>query len=116
EQGRVWVIENNTHQRPANYKGYESDRIRIFSDPGDDGKFRKITTFADGFKNAMSITLGRDGSVFLATRSDIWRLRDIKNAGQADERKVIVKLDSTGDYPHNGLSGFAMSDNGDLYF
>ena len=116
ERGRVWVIENNTHQRPANYKGYASDRIRVFSDPDADGKFRKITTFADGFKHAMGLTFGRDGSVFLATRSDIWRLRDTKDAGEADERKVIVKLDSKGDYPHNGLSGFAVDDNGDLYF
>lgn len=116
EQGRVWVIENHTHQRPTNYKGPESDRIRVFSDPDADGKFRKITTFAEGFKHAMSITLGRDGTVFLATRSDIWRLRDTKNAGQADERQVLVKLDSPGDYPHNGLSGFAVNDNGDLYF
>src|SRR6202166_1613327 len=48
EQGRVWVIENNTHQRQANYKGPDSDRIRVFSDPGADGKFRKIATFAEG--------------------------------------------------------------------
>jgi putative membrane-bound dehydrogenase-like protein len=116
EQGRLWVIENHTHQRPTNYKGPESDRIRVFSAPDADGKFQKIATFADGFKHAMSITLGRDGTVFLATRSDIWRLRDTKNAGQADERQVIVKLDSAGDYPHNGLSGFAINDNGDLYF
>ncbi len=116
EQGRVWVIENNTHQRPSNYKGHDSDRVRVFSDPGPDGKFRKITTFADGFKNAMSLALGRDGSVYLATRSGIWRLRDVKGTGTADERKAIVKLDSTGDYPHDGLSGFAFDPAGDLYF
>jgi putative membrane-bound dehydrogenase-like protein len=116
EQGRVWVIENNTHQRPANYKGHGSDRIRVFSDPGPDGKFRKVTTFADGFKHAMSIALGREGVVYLALRSDVWRLRDAKGTGQADERKVIVRLDSPGDYPHNGLSGFAIDEKGDLYF
>ena len=33
EQGRVWVIENHTHQRSSGYKGPTSDRIRIFSDP-----------------------------------------------------------------------------------
>ncbi len=116
EQGRLWVIENNTHQRTSSYKGHDSDRIRVFSDPAADGTFRKITTFAEGFKNAMSIALGRDGVVFLATRSDIWRLRDTKGSGQADERKVIVKLDSPGDYPHNGLAGFAFDGIGDLYF
>ncbi len=116
EQGQLWVIENHTHQRASSYKGPTSDRIRVFSDPDTDGKFRKITTFADGFKNAMSIALGRDGVVYLATRSDIWRLRDTKGTGEADERQVLVKLESSGDYPHNGLSGFAVDGMGDLYF
>jgi len=116
EQGRVWAIENNTHQRPANYKGHDSDRIKIFSEPGPDGLFRKVTTFADGFKHAMGLALGHDGEIFLATRSDIWRLRDTKNSGVADERKVIVKLDTPGDYPHNGLSGFAFDGLSNLYF
>ena len=57
ELGRVWVIENHTHQRQGNYTGPAHDRIRIFSDPDANGKFRKITTFADGFKNAMSLAL-----------------------------------------------------------
>ena len=42
EQGRLWVVENHTHQRPADYKGPDSDRIRVFSDPDADGHFRKI--------------------------------------------------------------------------
>src|SRR5215471_2596685 len=57
ERGRAWVIENNTHERPADYKGPPSDRVRIFSDFGPDGRARKITTFAEGFKNAMSLAL-----------------------------------------------------------
>ena len=116
ELGRVWAIENNTHQRQANYKGFDSDRIKIFGDPGPDGNFRKVTTFADGFKHSMGLALGRNGDVYLATRSDIWRLRDPKNEGKATERKVIVKLDTPGDYPHNGLSGFAFDGQGNMYF
>ncbi|HZU35892.1 MAG TPA: hypothetical protein VFA18_08290, partial [Gemmataceae bacterium] len=30
EAGRVWVIENNTHERPADYHRYPSDRVRVF--------------------------------------------------------------------------------------
>jgi putative membrane-bound dehydrogenase-like protein len=114
EQGRVWVIENHTHQRPADYKGPDSDRVRIFSDFDAEGRARKVTTFADGFKNAMSLALGKDGVVYLATRSDIYQMRD--KDGVARDRKVIVRLDSPGDYPHNGLSGFAFDGVGNLYF
>lgn len=116
EQGRVWVIENHTHQRPPRYTGPETDRVRIFSEPDEKGRFRKIETFADGFKDAMSLALTKEGNVYLATRKDIFLLRDPKNEGKATERKVIVKLDSPGNYPHNGLSGFAFDGLGDMYF
>jgi putative membrane-bound dehydrogenase-like protein len=115
EQGRVWVIENHTHHRPPEYKGPPSDRIRIFADFDASGRARRVTTFAEGFRNAMSLTLGPNG-VYLATRSDIYLLRDTNGHGVANERKVIVKLDSTGDYPHNGLAGFAFDGLGNLYF
>jgi putative membrane-bound dehydrogenase-like protein len=113
EQGRVWVIENHTHQRPKEYNGPSSDRVRVFADFDADGRARKITTFADGFKNAMGLALGKDGVVFLATRSDVYRMRD--RGGVAEEKQVIVRLDSPGDYPHNGLSGFAFDGLGNLY-
>jgi putative membrane-bound dehydrogenase-like protein len=114
EQSRLWVIENHTHQRPDTYKGPTSDRIRVFTPDGKGGY--TISTFADGFKNAMSIALGPDGVVFLATRSSIYRLRDTKGTGTADQKLEIVKLDTKGDYPHNGLSGFAFDGLGDMYF
>src|SRR5262249_17984080 len=56
------------------------------------------------------------GVVFLATRSSIYRLRDTKGTGSADEKREIVKLITKGDYPHNGLSGFAFDGLGDMYF
>ncbi len=114
ERGRIWVIENHTHQRPPRYQGPPSDRVRIFADFDTQSRATKITTFADGFKNAMGLALGKEGSVYLATRSDIHWLRE--KDGVAAEHKVIVRLDSPGDYPHNGLSGFAFDGVGNLYF
>jgi putative membrane-bound dehydrogenase-like protein len=114
ERGRVWVIENHTHQRPKDYNGPPSDRVRVFADFDADGRARQVTTFADGFTNAMGLALGKDGVVFLATRSDVYRMHD--RDGVAGEKKVIVRLDSPGDYPHNGLSGFAFDGVGNLYF
>jgi putative membrane-bound dehydrogenase-like protein len=113
EQGRVWVIENNTHERPPGYKGADSDRVRVFSDFDAAGKARQITTYAEGFKNAMGLALGRDGAVYLATRSEILLLR---GKDKAEEQKTLVKLDTPGTYPHNGLSGMAFDGVGDLYF
>ena len=116
ERGRIWAVENNTHFTPKNYKGSASDRIQIFDDFAPDGRARKVTTFADGFRNSMSLLLGKGGAVFFAMRNEILLLRDTKNAGTADERKTLIKLDTAGDYPHNGLAGLALGPDGKLYF
>ncbi|HEV3204762.1 MAG TPA: PVC-type heme-binding CxxCH protein, partial [Gemmataceae bacterium] len=116
ERGRIWVIENHTHQRQANYQGPGSDRIRIFEDFNSEGRPRRITTFAEGFHNAMSIALSPNEAVFLATRSDIYLLEDKTGKGIADQKKVLIKLETAGTYPHNGLSGFAFDPLGYLVF
>lgn len=55
-QGRIWVIENHTHQRPSNYKGPATDRIRLLEDfEPKTGKAKKITTVYEGFKNSMGL-------------------------------------------------------------
>jgi putative membrane-bound dehydrogenase-like protein len=114
EHGRIWVIENNTHQREAKYRGHPSDRIKIFDDLESTGRARRVTTFADGFKNAMSLAFGPDGSLYLATRAEIILLR--RNGDRLVDRKTLAKLDTSGTYPHNGLCGFAFDGLGNMYF
>src|SRR5947209_1573588 len=62
-KGRIWCIENNTHQRGPEYKGPATDRIRVFEDFDDKGRARKVWTFAEGFRDSMGLTFGRDGSI-----------------------------------------------------
>lgn len=114
EQGRVWVIENHTHQRGPGYTGPGSDRIRILSDLDAAGRARKATTFADGFKNAMSLAFGPDGKLYLATRSEIFYLR--REGDRLVERRSLARLVTGGTYPHNGLCGFAFDATGRMVF
>jgi putative membrane-bound dehydrogenase-like protein len=114
--GRIWAIENNTHFRPKNYKGHPSDRILILEDFGPDGRARKITTFADGFRNSMGLALGKDGRVFFCTRSEITVFGATRRDNIAADRTVLATLNTKGDYPHNGLSGFAFDAAGNVYF
>jgi len=116
EDCRIWIIENNTHERPPNYQGAASDRIRVFSHFNKDGKPTRISTFAEGFTNSMGLTLGKQGTVYLVTRSEIYLLRDTKGTAVADQRQVIIKLNTEATYPHNGLCGFAWDGLGNLYF
>jgi putative membrane-bound dehydrogenase-like protein len=113
--GRVWAIESNTHFPPAGYTGHSSDRVLVFHDDDRDGKADRIETFADGFVHAMSLAVRFGDGVYLATRKEVFHLTDADGDGKADGRRVILRLDTTGDYPHNGLAGFAFDGLGFLY-
>src|SRR5438105_10517381 len=111
-KGRLLVIESHTHFAPKDYQGPKHDRIQAF----DVAKGTKPTTFFEGTKHTMDLAVHPDGSVYIATRNEILRLRDTKGTGVADEKTRIVFLDTKGDYPHNGLSGLCFDSKGDLIF
>lgn len=115
-KGRLLVIESHTHFRPKNYAGPKYDRIRVIEDSDGDGKADRFTTFFDGTTHTMDLAVHPDGSVYVTTRNEILRLRDTDGDGKADDRVRIAFLDTTGDYPHNGLSGLAFDAGGNLYF
>ncbi|MFM7319024.1 MAG: PVC-type heme-binding CxxCH protein, partial [bacterium] len=115
DSGRVWAIESNTHFRPENYKGHGSDRLLVFEDADGDGRAEKQTTFADGFKYAMSVLVRPGGKVYVATRREVIVLEDDNGDLKPDRRKTILTLDTKGDYPHNGLAGLAIDALDQLY-
>lgn len=135
--GRVWVIESHTHFPPDGYQGHSSDRVLILEVAGSDRGANRITVFADGLKHAMSVAVqplwwdvvrrshaalaaSPDGKplppVYVATRGEILRLRDTDGDFLADERLRLVHLETPGNYPHNGLAGFAFDALGWMYF
>ena len=121
-RGRILVIESHTHFPPENYKGPRADRIRVFEDRDHDGRPEPAGIFFEGTKWTMSLAVARDGTVYVASRAAIYRLEDRDDNGRADGTEggkvpdPIVRLDSKGDYPHNGLSGFAFDARGLVYF
>lgn len=119
-KGRVFVIESNTHFPPPDYKRAKHDRILLLEDFGPDGKAQKIGVFFEGTKFTMNLAVYHDGSLYVATRYEVFRLTDKDGDGKADqshdERQKIAWLDTKGDYPHNGLSGFAFDLAGNVYF
>jgi putative membrane-bound dehydrogenase-like protein len=121
-RGRVLAIESHTHFRPARYAGPPADRIRLFEDRDHDGKPECVGTFFEGTRFTMNLKAAGDGSVFVATRSALYRLWDHDGDGRADGLTSgtlptpFVRLDTPGNYPHNGLSGFAFDFTGNVYF
>ena len=115
-RGRVFVAESHTHFRPDNYDGPAADRILIFEDTDADGRADKKTIFHEGFRYVMDLEFHHDGSLYVATRKDIHRMRDTNADNRSDEITPIVRLETKGDYPHNGLSGIAFDLKGGFHF
>lgn len=115
-KGRLLVVESHTHFRPAKYDGPKHDRIRVLEDTNGDGRADTFTTFFEGLTHTMDLAVHPDGSVYVATRNEILRLRDTDNDGKADETTRLVFLDTKGNYPHNGLCGLSFDSRGNLNF
>src|SRR6476620_4408529 len=111
-KGRLLVVESHTHQTPPNYPGPKGDRIRMLSDSDGDGRLDRWTTFAAGFHYAMHVFVRKDGAVLLVTRQGVIVLRDTDGDGVADKQEDLVRLETKGDYPHNGLSGIGIEPDG----
>ena len=115
-RGRVWAIESNTHFRPKDYAGHPTDRLLVFSEMDAAGRLQHVDQFADGFTYAMSVAVRPSGEIFVATRRDVFVFSDADGNLRADgPAKRILQLDTAGDYPHNGLAGFAFDAQGWLY-
>lgn len=114
--GALLVIESHTHHRKPDYQGPPKDRIRRFADTDGDGKFDTWSTFYEGTEATMSILSAKDGSIYVATRMEVFRLRDTNGDHVADKREEIAHLETAGRYPHNGLAGLTIGPDGLLYF
>lgn len=115
-QGRVWVIESNTHFQTEGYKRHATDRVLIFTGQKSDGSYAQVEAFTDGLTHSMGLAFHAPGQILLATRKDILRLDDTDGNDRADTKVYLARLESKGTYPHNGLTGFATDPLGFIYF
>jgi putative membrane-bound dehydrogenase-like protein len=113
-RGRLLVIESHTHQRPEGYQGPPHDRIRLVEDTDGDGQADRFRTFHEGTRATMGIRRGPGDWIYVATRSEVFRIRDADGDDVADVREPMLRLETAGDYPHNGLGGLAFDDGGSL--
>lgn len=54
--------------------------------------------------------------VFLATRREIMLLEDLDGDDACDRQTTLIRLETEGNYPHNGLAGFAFDALDWVYF
>jgi putative membrane-bound dehydrogenase-like protein len=115
KRGRVYVVESHTHFPKSDYPGPKYDRVKLWTDTNHDGKPDKLSTFAEGFHHAMNLAFAPDGALYLVYRNGVIRLEDKDGDGVSESRTDVLKMETAGDYPHNGLGGIAFSPDGWLY-
>lgn len=115
-KGRLVVIESHTHFPPKDYPGPKGDRIRIVEDTNGDSRADKFRTFYEGTRATMSVTTGPEGWMYVATRAKVFRIKDTNGDDVADKEEEVARLETKGDYPHNGLSGLTFDLQGRLLF
>lgn len=115
-RGRVFVAESHTHFRPDNYNGPDTDRILMFADQNGDGTLDTPVVFHEGYTHVMDLEFDQHDQLYVATRMDIHRMADTTGDAHADQVIPVVKMETTGTYPHNGLSGLCFNADGTLNF
>ena len=107
--GRVFVQENHTHKRTAQYQGPETDRILVFEDGDHDGIADTRSIFYDGHTFSTDLLFGPDGHLYFSTRWFIGRFKNVaQNKSNRAEPEILVRCETDGDYPHNGVGGLAI--------
>ena len=115
DAGRVIAIECHTHFRPDDYDGPKADRIRAYEDTDGDGKADKVTTLFEGTATTMALALEPDGAMIVATRNEVFRIKK-QAGGTYGDKTTLARLETKGDYPHNGLAGVTLDFAGNVYF
>lgn len=115
-QGGLFVVECHTHFPPDGYSGPKVDRIYRFDDSDGNGSLDRQVLFHEGGVATMGVATSREGWLYVVTRSRIERMRDVDRDGRVDQQETLIRLETTADYPHNGLSSIAFGPDGWLYF
>ncbi|MBI5766779.1 MAG: HEAT repeat domain-containing protein [Verrucomicrobia bacterium] len=113
--GRMWVVEMADY--PSGIEGKPGGRVRVLESTRGDGRYDKMTLFADGLRYPTSVLPWRHGVLVVAV-PDILLLEDTDGDGRADKRTVLFTGLGVGNPQHlaNGfqwdLDGWLQMANG----
>ena len=111
-RGQIFVVESHTHFPKPDYTGPKSDRILRFSgEPG-----AKPTVIAsEDLRWSMQLAFDAEGRLLLSHRNGLLRFEVGGSPEVPSRRSTLLRMETAGDYPHNGLGGLAVAPDGTLY-
>src|ERR1044071_5934083 len=87
-KGRLWVTSSREYPFPVKPGNPAHDSIKVFEDFDENGRARKVTTFAEGLNIPIGIYPYKNGVVVWSI-PNIWFLQDTDGDGKADKRDVL---------------------------
>ncbi|MDO8543569.1 MAG: c-type cytochrome [Opitutaceae bacterium] len=116
-EGRLYVIECHTHSPPPNYPGPKGDRIKVFEGTRPDGRYARMSIFAEDIHQAQSLALDRDGTLYVVGTREVLVLHDRDRDGRSEARRRLLHLDpyEKRANPHGQMMGIAFSNDGWMY-
>ena len=103
DRGRLWVTDTVEYPFPAPDGAKTRDTLKVLEDFDENGKARKITTFADNLNIPIGILPWRDNAAIVYSIPYIWKMTDTMGVGHADQRQVL--LGAIGHDDTHGMTG-----------
>ncbi|HXD89114.1 MAG TPA: PVC-type heme-binding CxxCH protein [Urbifossiella sp.] len=99
----------------------KADQVRLLEDTKGSGKADKSSVFAGGFNEPLdglaAGVLARDGNVYFACIPSLWKMRDTKGIGVADQlTKMLTGFGVNCAFYGHDLHGLIFGPDGKLYF
>ena len=116
-KGRLYVIECHTHSPPPNYPGPKGDLIKVFEGTRPDGRYEKMSVFAEGLYQAQSLGIDPSGNVYVVCTREVLVLHDRDGDGRSEARTRLLHLDpyEKSGNPHGQMMGISFSNDGWMY-
>lgn len=116
-KGRLFVVESHTHQPPANYDGPSGDLIKVFEGARPDGRYERMSVFADGLFQAQSLAFSPQGELFVVCTRGLFALHDRDGDGRSEARTRLLTIEpyERRANAHGQMQGIAFSTDGWIY-
>jgi putative heme-binding domain-containing protein len=114
EKGRIWLTCTVEYPYAAPPDRPGRDSIRVLEDTDGDGRFEKVTTFADGLNIPIGIYPWKGGCVAYSI-PNIWHFEDTDGDGVCDKRTVLYGPFDTSRDTHGMVNSFHRGWDGWIY-
>jgi putative heme-binding domain-containing protein len=88
-QGRIWITESREYPYAAPLDKPARDKIMVLSDFDNNGRARKVTTFAEGLNIPIGLLPYKNGVIAFSI-PNIYYFQDTNSDGKADTKELIL--------------------------